>query len=71
MVPGPYDVLPMEAEVVDGALGADAERLADEVAAAFKRELGVTARVTLLPFGSLPRTEGKSRRVVRRRRDQA
>jgi phenylacetate-CoA ligase len=60
---GPYDHLPVEAEL---AAGATAE--ATQVEAAIKRGLGMTARVTLLPFGSLPRTEGKTRRVFRKER---
>lgn len=58
---GPFDVLPIEAELAsDGLPG-----LAEGVAAAIKREIGVTAAVTLLPPGALPRTEGKTRRVIR------
>jgi phenylacetate-CoA ligase len=60
---GPYDRLPVEAEL---AAGATAEAAAVEQA--IKRALGMTARVTLLPFGSLPRTDGKTRRVIRRER---
>ncbi|MBM3545557.1 MAG: phenylacetate--CoA ligase [Alphaproteobacteria bacterium] len=58
---GPYDVLPVEAELAAGA----APDLAEAVVAAIKREIGVTASVTLLPPGTLPRTEGKTRRVIR------
>jgi phenylacetate-CoA ligase len=61
--PGPYDALLVEAELAEREQEMPA---ADGLAAAFKRELGVTARITLLPFGALPRTEGKTRRVVRR-----
>lgn len=64
--PGPYDVLPVEAEIAAGRKIEDG--LADVVEARIKREIGVTARVTLLPFGTLPRTEGKTRRVVRKDR---
>jgi phenylacetate-CoA ligase len=60
---GPYDRLPLEAETATSA--APAPGLADAVTAGIKRALGVTARVTLLPFGTLPRTEGKTRRVFR------
>jgi phenylacetate-CoA ligase len=63
--PGPYDALPVEAELAERGPEVSAA-LAEGLAAAFKRELGVTARITLLPFGTLPRTEGKTRRVVRR-----
>ena len=61
--PGPYDALPVEAEVAEAMGDTVTDGLADAVAAAIKRDLGVTARVTLLPFGTLPRTEGKTRRV--------
>lgn len=64
--PPPYDVLPVEAELAEGA--APAEVLAAALAAAIKRELGVTARVTLLTFGALPRSEGKTRRLIRKDR---
>ena len=30
-----------------------------------KRDLGLTARLTLLPFASFERTEGKTRHVIR------
>jgi len=65
--PGPYDLLPVEAELADG-IAASPAGLGEGVAAAIKRELGVSARVELLPFASLPRTEGKTRRVVRKDR---
>ena len=60
--PPPYDVLPVEVELAEGQDGAD---LAASIEAAIKRELGATARVTVLPPLSLPRTEGKTRRVWR------
>ncbi len=59
---GPYDVLPVEVELAGGAAEPG---LAEAIANRFKREIGVTARIALLPPGSLPRTEGKTRRVVR------
>ncbi len=64
--PGPYDALPVEAELAEHPPNKSPDQLSDRLAAAFKHELGVTARITLLPFGSLPRTEGKTRRVIRR-----
>lgn len=60
---GPYDALPVEVELADGRIDAPP---AEAVEAVLKRELGVTARVTLLPFGALPRTEGKTSRVIRK-----
>jgi phenylacetate-CoA ligase len=63
--PGPYDALPVEAELAEATDDRISEWLADAIAGVIKRELGVTARVVLLPFGTLPRTEGKTRRVIR------
>jgi phenylacetate-CoA ligase len=63
--PGPYDVLPVEAEVAPG-YEPHSDGLRDRVAAEMKRELGLAARITLVPFGSLPRTEGKTRRLIRK-----
>ncbi len=61
--PPPYDRLPVEAELAAGR--AAEPGLAGAVAAAIKADLGATAEVRLLPHGALPRTEGKTRRVVR------
>ncbi|MGQ3031641.1 MAG: phenylacetate--CoA ligase family protein, partial [Ferrovibrionaceae bacterium] len=55
---GPYDRLPVE---VEGAGPASA----DEVARRLQQALRVTAVVTMLPIGALPRTAGKTRRVIR------
>src|SRR5262249_39989553 len=63
---GPYDALPGETELAETMSATVPEQLAETLASTIKRELGVTARVTLLPFGTLPRTEGKTRRVIRR-----
>lgn len=64
--PGPYDALPVEAELAEAPGTAVPAALAEALAGTFKRELGVTARCVLVPFGSLPRTEGKTRRVIRK-----
>jgi phenylacetate-CoA ligase len=66
--PGPYDILPVEAELAERLAGAAPTGLAEAVAAAIKRDIGVSARVALVPFGTLPRTEGKTRRVIRKER---
>lgn len=60
--PGPYDRLPLEVEM---ARAAEDVGVADRVAAAARRDLRVTASVSVLPYGALPRTEGKTRRVIR------
>jgi len=61
--PPPYDVLPLEAELAEGAQSAG---LAAALESAIKRQLGSTAKVTILDPSSLPRNEGKTRRVARR-----
>lgn len=60
--PPPYDFLPVQ---VEARAGRSDEGLANRVAEALKSSLGATARVTVLDEGSLPVTEGKTRRVVR------
>ena len=64
--PGPYDFLPLEAEISERLSGVLPDGLAIEIEAAIKRDLGLTSRVTLLPFASLPRTSGKTPRVARK-----
>ena len=60
---GPYDRLPLEAELAAGESAADG--LAAAIAAGVKRDLGVTAEVAVLPPAALPRSEGKTKRVIR------
>ncbi len=62
--PPPYDRLPVSVELARGR-EATAD-LAREIEAAIKAKLGATAQVTILPAGSFPLTEGKTRRVIRR-----
>ena len=59
----PHDFLPVQVELAKGRQ--DAGNLADRVASAIKTNLGATARVSVVPAGSFPITEGKTRRVVR------
>lgn len=61
--PGPFDFLPLEAEVAEGQ--SPTQDFAEKIADTIKRDLGATAKVTLLEYGALPRTEGKTRRVIR------
>ncbi|MGI9413892.1 MAG: phenylacetate--CoA ligase family protein [Hyphomicrobiales bacterium] len=61
--PPPYDLLPLDVELADP--GAATEGLVQALEATVKIDLGATARVRLLPPHSLPRTEGKTRRVFR------
>lgn len=66
--PGPYDSLPVEVEIAEPLSAHPPADLAETVAAAIKRDLGITANLTLVAFGTLPRTEGKTRRVIRKDR---
>ncbi len=61
---GPYDRLPVEAELAEDVR--EAQNLAETIERRIKSEIGVTARLAMLPFNSLPRSEGKTRRVIRR-----
>ena len=61
--PPPYDRLPLQVERAPAA--SNSPDLAARVAAAVKAKLGATAEVTVLPPGTLPVTEGKTRRVIR------
>ena len=60
---GPFDRLPVEAELAENAGATDA--LAVRVEEAIKAALRASANVTLLPPGSLPRTGGKTQRLIR------
>jgi phenylacetate-CoA ligase len=62
-MPPPHDALPITVELAKGREASDA--LKAEVEAAMKRNLGATARVSLVPHGTFPVTEGKTKRVLR------
>lgn len=62
--PGPYDRLPLQVELAESS-GADPAAVAHRLGAVVRRDLRVTAELTVLPPRSLPRTEGKTRRVHR------
>jgi len=62
--PGPYDVLPIEAELAEGRAAAGDLEVALEQR--LKRDIGISSKISLLPFKSLPRTDGKTRRVIRK-----
>jgi phenylacetate-CoA ligase len=59
----PHDRLPVQAELAKGR--ADDGTLARRLEAELKARLGATAAVTILPAGTFPATEGKTRRVLR------
>lgn len=61
--PPPFDVLPVHAECAPGI--EISTGLPTEIEKTFKRILGVTVRLTLLPAGAFEVTEGKTHRVIR------
>lgn len=61
--PPPHDILPVQAELAKGRN--DDGTLAARLQRAIKARLGATASVSILPSGTLPVTEGKTRRVIR------
>ncbi len=61
--PPPHDVLPVQVELTSGY--AQPTGFAEQIEREFKKALGVTAKLTLLPKGSFEMTEGKTRRVIR------
>ena len=61
--PPPYDALPVQVELA--AHSQDDGTLAQRLQAQCKESLGATIRVTILPYGSFPRSEGKTKRVIR------
>ncbi len=62
--PPPYDILPITCEVARGQ-EPDAG-LAGKIEADLKKNLGATARVSLVGHGTFPVTEGKTKRVIRK-----
>ncbi|WP_235857750.1 phenylacetate--CoA ligase family protein [Marimonas lutisalis] len=61
--PPPYDVLPVHVELA--VEGRDDGTLARRIEETCKKKLGATIRATVLPHGTFPRTEGKTKRVIR------
>lgn len=59
----PYDVLPLDLELASDAKVQTG--LAGAIETRIKSEIGASAKVRLLDAGTLPRTEGKTRRVIR------
>jgi phenylacetate-CoA ligase len=61
--PPPHHVMPVQAELAKGR--SDDGTLSRRLEAALKSRLGATARATIVPAGTFPATEGKTRRVIR------
>lgn len=62
--PGPYDVVPLHVEIPSED---DPARVARAIERAIKLQIGCSAHVTPVAVGTLPRSEGKTPRVVRHR----
>ncbi|MEX1209906.1 MAG: AMP-binding protein [Candidatus Nanopelagicales bacterium] len=62
--PGPYDYLPLDVER-SRTSQEEAAPIAARIEMVARADLRVSARVRVLDFGELPRTEGKTRRVIR------
>ena len=60
----PYHRLPLAVELAQGTKATPV--LATAVADAVKRQTGASAKVSLLPAATLPRTDGKTKRVYRK-----
>lgn len=63
--PPPYDFLPIRVELAHNASGKDLPALSGRIAEALHDGLNFRASVELVPSQTLPRTEGKTHRVVR------
>ncbi len=61
--PPPYDTLPVQVELAEGV--AATPNLVHKVERAIKVKLGASATVSLCPAHTFPRTEGKTKRVIR------
>jgi phenylacetate-CoA ligase len=61
--PPPHHVLPVQVELAKGQ--SNDGTLAQRLEASLKSKLGATGRVTIVPNGTFPITEGKTRRVIR------
>ena len=59
----PYDILPIEVELAIAT--SNHQSLAEKLENRIKQSIGASAKVSLLAPDSLPRTEGKTKRVIR------
>lgn len=66
--PPPHDYLPVTVELADSAnpdIRQNTGPLATRIEQSIKEKLGARAVITVKPAGSFPRTEGKTRRVIK------
>jgi phenylacetate-CoA ligase len=63
--PPPYQSLHIRVELIQGLLPEQAGDLAQQAVHALRERLSFRAEVELVPYGALPRTEQKARRVIK------
>jgi phenylacetate-CoA ligase len=63
--PPPHQSLRIRVELIRGLLPGQAGDLAQQAVQALRERLSFRAEVELVPYGALPRTEQKSRRVIK------
>jgi phenylacetate-CoA ligase len=63
--PGPYDRVVLRVEAAQGMPREHWPGAASDLERRLRAAIGATAEVTMLPFDTLPRTEGKTRLVER------
>ncbi len=63
--PPPHQYLRIRVELIQGMLPEQVGDLAQQVVHALRERLSFRAEVELVPYGTLPRTEQKARRVIR------
>jgi phenylacetate-CoA ligase len=63
--PPPYNRLPLRVELASGVSPAGSAALADTLVRTLQERLNFRAGIELVPAGTLPRTQGKTGRVLR------
>jgi phenylacetate-CoA ligase len=63
--PPPHQYLRVRVELIQGVLPEQAGELAQQIVNTLRERLSFRAEVELVPYGILPRTEQKARRVIR------
>ncbi len=63
--PPPHHYLHIRVELIQGLLPEQVGDLAQQIIHALREQLSFRAEVELVPYGTLPRTEQKARRVIR------
>jgi len=63
--PPPHQYLHLRVELIQGLLPEQVGDLAQQIIQTLREQLSFRAEVELVPYGALPRTEQKARRVIR------